>query len=146
MLTFFENRTTRFATFPEVLVINAQRFTEDWVAQKLEVPIIVPYKSLSLDKYIGTGKQDHEIALPEDAVGTSTRSHYTPDTNSILSLVAEAAPTFNDDAMAGLMDMGFPENRCKRALLATGNSTAEAAMEWVFAHMDDAGKRFNRAI
>lgn len=56
--------------------------------------------------------------------------------------VAQAGPIFNAAAMTGLMDMGFPENRCKRALLATGNSTAEAAMEWVFAHMDDAGKVF----
>jgi len=36
------------------------------------------------------------------------------------------------------MGMGFGENGCKRAALATGNSSAEAAMEWVFAHMEDA--------
>lgn len=85
-LICLDNRTTRFATFPEVLVINAQRFTEDWVAQKLEVPIIVPYKSLSLDKYIGTGKQAHEVALPEDTVGKSSSSYYTPEAHYVFFL------------------------------------------------------------
>lgn len=32
--------------------------------------------------------------------------------------------------------MGFNEHGCRRAALATGNNT-EAAMEWVFAHMED---------
>lgn len=42
--------------------------------------------------------------------------------------------------MAQLTGMGFPEIRCKRALMATGNSgDANAAMEWLFAHMEDAG-------
>ena len=35
--------------------------------------------------------------------------------------------------------MGFPLVRCQKALLATGNSDPEAAMEWLFAHMDDPG-------
>lgn len=38
-----------------------------------------------------------------------------------------------------LEGMGFPTVRCQRALLATGNSDGEAAMEWLFAHMDDPG-------
>ena len=33
--------------------------------------------------------------------------------------------------------MGFPHNRCEKALHATGNSDANAAMEWLFAHMED---------
>ena len=35
--------------------------------------------------------------------------------------------------------MGFPTIRCQKALLATGNSDAEAAVEWLFSHMDDPG-------
>ena len=35
--------------------------------------------------------------------------------------------------------MGFPLVRCQKALLATGNSDPEAAMEWLFAHMEDPG-------
>lgn len=42
--------------------------------------------------------------------------------------------------MAALEGMGFPKIRCQKALLATGNGPdAEAAMEWLFAHMEDAG-------
>ena len=37
------------------------------------------------------------------------------------------------------MQMGFPENRCKRALLNTGNNGAEIAMNWLFEHMEDPG-------
>ncbi|KAK5680707.1 ubiquitin C-terminal hydrolase Ubp14 [Elasticomyces elasticus] len=33
--------------------------------------------------------------------------------------------------------MGFPTSRCEKALHATGNSDAEAAMNWLFAHMED---------
>jgi ubiquitin carboxyl-terminal hydrolase 5/13 len=38
--------------------------------------------------------------------------------------------------------MGFPLIRCQKALLATGNNDAEAAMEWLFARMEDPGKPF----
>ena len=41
--------------------------------------------------------------------------------------------------MAQLEAMGFPTIRCQKALLATGNSDPEAAMEWLFAHMEDPG-------
>lgn len=50
-----------------------------------------------------------------------------------------AGPVFNAAAMEMLTGMGFPEIRCQRALLATGNSDSEAAMNWLFSHMEDAG-------
>lgn len=43
--------------------------------------------------------------------------------------------------MAQLEGMGFPIVRCQKALLATGNSDAEVAMEWLFQHMEDPGAR-----
>jgi ubiquitin carboxyl-terminal hydrolase 5/13 len=48
-------------------------------------------------------------------------------------------PQFNEAALAQLQGMGFPLVRCQKALLATGNNNAEAAMEWLFMHMDDPG-------
>jgi ubiquitin carboxyl-terminal hydrolase 5/13 len=36
--------------------------------------------------------------------------------------------------------MGFPSNRAKRALLATGNSDTEAAMMWALEHAEDPGE------
>ncbi len=51
---------------------------------------------------------------------------------------APAARTEPDPLIvAQLVSMGFEENGCKRAALATGNSNAEAAMEWVLGHMED---------
>ncbi|EED85732.1 predicted protein [Postia placenta Mad-698-R] len=50
---------------------------------------------------------------------------------------APGLPQFNEAAMAQLEAMGFPTIRCQKALLATGNNDAEAAMEWLFAHMED---------
>ncbi|KAF8710846.1 Hydrolase, partial [Rhizoctonia solani] len=75
--------------------------------------------SITLDKYLGTGMQPDEEALPDDKP------------------VASSLPEFNADAMEQLMSMGFPEIRCKRALLATGNTHAAVAMEWLFLHLED---------
>lgn len=44
--------------------------------------------------------------------------------------------------MAQLEGMGFPTVRCQKALLATGNADPNAAMEWLFAHMEDPGTSF----
>lgn len=49
---------------------------------------------------------------------------------------ASSAPEPNPEIVAQLMSMGFSENGSKRAALATGNSSAEASMEWVFSHME----------
>lgn len=61
-------------------------------------------------------------------------------TDSPLMVPAAAAlPLFNEAAMGQLEGMGFPTVRCQKALLATGNADPEAAMEWLFAHMEDPG-------
>eukprot|EP00951_Prasinocladus_malaysianus_P018108 scaffold143861_cov22-Prasinocladus_malaysianus.AAC.1 len=49
---------------------------------------------------------------------------------------AAAAPEPSPEIVSQLMSMGFSKNGSKRAALATGNSSAEASMEWVFAHME----------
>ena len=59
----------------------------------------------------------------------------------VLSLASPGLPEFNAGAMAQLEAMGFPIVRCQKALLATGNSDADAAMEWLFQHMEDPGER-----
>lgn len=53
--------------------------------------------------------------------------------------VAPAAPQFDEAALGQLQAMGFGLNACQRALLATGNSDAEAATNWLFMHMEDPG-------
>lgn len=37
------------------------------------------------------------------------------------------------------MSMGFPRNRCEKAAFHTKNEGADQAMNWLFAHMEDAG-------
>lgn len=57
-----------------------------------------------------------------------------------------ALPEFNQAALAQLEAMGFPQIRCQKALLATGNSDPEAAMEWLFAHMEDPGRSLTHLL
>ncbi|KAI0055329.1 ubiquitin carboxyl-terminal hydrolase 14 [Artomyces pyxidatus] len=114
-------RQSRFATFPQTLVLHAKKFQlVNWVPAKLDIPLILPTDDiLELDKYLGKGLQPDETELPNDEAA------------------APGLPEFNAAAMSQLEMMGFPLVRSQKALLATGNSDAEAAMEWLFAHMDD---------
>lgn len=80
--------------------------------------------NLTLDAFLSKGRQPGEEELDVEAA-------------------AAAVPEFNAAAMAQLEAMGFPTIRCQKALLATGNSDAEAAMNWLFAHMEDPGECFD---
>ncbi|KAH8114253.1 ubiquitinyl hydrolase [Phellopilus nigrolimitatus] len=113
-------KRARFSTYPQVLVIHAKKFQlVNWVPTKLDIPVILPGSDeLVLDNYLGQGLQAGESEFPEESAVSSE-------------------PTFNEVAMAQLGAMGFPDIRCKKALLATGNADPEAAMEWLFAHMED---------
>lgn len=115
------SKRSLFKTFPEVLAVNARRFVLiNWVPTKVNVPVVVGDETFLLDDYKSAGQQPDEELLPEDA--------------------AESAPQFepNEGALSQLEGMGFPRNRCLKGLHATGNSDANAAMEWLFAHMEDA--------
>lgn len=90
-----------------------------------DIPILLPEGDLVLDKYLGKGLQAGEEELLD---GSSAST-------------AAALPQFDAEAMAQLEGMGFPAVRCQKALLATGNSGAEVAMEWLFSHMEDPGTR-----
>ncbi|KAI8599774.1 hypothetical protein EDD21DRAFT_378997 [Dissophora ornata] len=116
----FVNKTNRFATFPEVLVINMRRFEyQNWVPRKLAVPIILSEGEIDLEKYRGHGQRPNEESLPED----------TP--------AASAGPSYDEAALEQLQMMGFPLVRCQKALLATNNQGSEVAMDWLIQHMED---------
>ncbi|QPG73520.1 hypothetical protein FOA43_000831 [Brettanomyces nanus] len=109
-----------FKTYPEYLVVNPQRIKlENWVPMKLMVPIKFN-ESLDLNSFKSEGKKDDEVELPKGEEDDTTFQ-------------------FNANALEALISMGFPENRCKRALYTTGNRDAETASNWLFEHMDDSG-------
>ena len=115
------SKRSLFKTFPTTFAVNARRFElVNWVPTKLDVPVVVEDEPFNLDSYMSAGLQDNETPLPED-VQTSAKASFTPD----------------EAALAQLEGMGFPRPRCEKALHATGNSDANAAMEWLFAHMED---------
>lgn len=112
-------KRTQFRTFPETLAVNAQRFElVNWVPTKLDIPVVVGNDSFYLDQYQSKGLQADEEALPED---TAVKTAFKP----------------NEAALQQLEGMGFPRVRCEKALHATGNSDAETAMNWLFAHVED---------
>lgn len=84
----------------------------------IDVPLVVP-DSLTLDQYLGKGLQPNEEAMQEESEAS-----------------ASTEPTFDPAALGQLTIMGFPEIRCKKALLAVPGDV-EGAMNWLFQHMDD---------
>jgi ubiquitin carboxyl-terminal hydrolase 5/13 len=116
-------KQTLFKTFPDVLAVNARKMAVvNWVPVKVDVPVLVGNDPFALDDYMSKGQQPDEEALPEEEAASAGAPAFVPE------------PT----AFAQLEAMGFPAVRCEKALHATGNSDANAAMEWLFAHMDDA--------
>ena len=114
----------------------------NWVPTKLDIPISLPPSDiLILDKYVGKGLQDTEVELPEDKPGKDTLQTYEGSVLNLCVIPEEPSvlPGLNAEAMAQLEGMGFPTVRCQKALLATGNADPTAAMEWLFAHMEDPG-------
>ncbi|ODQ78695.1 hypothetical protein BABINDRAFT_162396 [Babjeviella inositovora NRRL Y-12698] len=109
-------KSNGFVSFPEVLVVSAQRIKlENWVPVKVDVPIALPHELL-LDRFRSTGLAAGEVLVETPVQG------FEP----------------NQDALNSLVSMGFPENRCLKGLANTGNALTEEAMNWLFAHMDDA--------
>uniref|UniRef100_A0A673YYM9 Ubiquitin carboxyl-terminal hydrolase n=1 Tax=Salmo trutta TaxID=8032 RepID=A0A673YYM9_SALTR len=120
-------KTSRFASFPEYLVVQINKFTFgiDWVPKKLDLSIDVP-DFLDLSRLRGTGLQAGEeelpdltppIVLPEDTRGK--------------------APDIDESAAMQLAEMGFPLEACRKAVYYTGNMGPEMAFNWIIAHMEE---------
>jgi len=120
-------KTTRFKTFPRYLVVHMRRYyvDTDWSAKKMSVRVVAP-DELDLTAFRSAGLQPDEVAMPDDQ----------PDAGGGGG-DARPAPMPDEAIVAQLVGMGFSDNGSKRAALAVSNSNAEAAMEWVFAHMED---------
>lgn len=117
-------KTIRLGSLPKYLVVQLRRYVmaEDWTPRKINALINIPH-TLDLAPYVGHGKQANEVELSSDSAPAA----------------AAAAPVIEPDPMivAQLVSMGFSENGCKRAAIATKNASADVAMNWVFEHMSD---------
>ncbi|EGV66009.1 ubiquitin C-terminal hydrolase Ubp14 [Yamadazyma tenuis] len=103
-----------FKSFPEVLILNAKRIKlENWVPVKIDVPIDIPYE-LDLNGFKVELDDTFKVDKSEPAKFTA-----------------------NEEILNNLLQMGFPEPRCIKALYTTGNSNLDDAMNWIFAHMED---------
>uniref|UniRef100_A0A3P8YUJ6 Ubiquitin carboxyl-terminal hydrolase n=1 Tax=Esox lucius TaxID=8010 RepID=A0A3P8YUJ6_ESOLU len=141
-------KTTRFASFPDHLVIQVKKFTfgQDWVPKKLDVSIDVP-DTLNLSTLRGAGQQPGEELLPELAppplmtpdveVKGILGSHGNEEDDSLYSPLL--SPVLDDSTVSQLCEMGFPLEACRKAVYYTGNTGIDAAMNWVMGHMDDPG-------
>lgn len=107
-----------FHTFPDVLVINARRFSLiNFQPVKLDIEVHVP-DELLLDNFLSHRLETDDVVSDDEDEGEA----FSP----------------NESALAGLEAMGFPRPRCEKALYNTGNTPdVEIAMEWLFAHMED---------
>jgi ubiquitin carboxyl-terminal hydrolase 5/13 len=111
----------RFRTLPPNLIVNAQRFEViNWVPTKLNIPVEVGDGPFDMSPYMSLGPQDGEELLPEESPSKPS-VQFNP----------------NPEALNLLLGMGFPEVRVHKALRATGNADQDAALNWLFSHMDD---------
>ncbi|XP_006757624.1 PREDICTED: ubiquitin carboxyl-terminal hydrolase 5 isoform X2 [Myotis davidii] len=141
-------KTTRFASFPDYLVIQIKKFTFglDWVPKKLDVSIEMP-DELDISQLRGTGLQPGEEELPDiapplvtpDEPKGSLGFYGNEDEDSFCSphFSSPTSPMLDESVIIQLVEMGFPMDACRKAVYYTGNSGAEAAMNWVMSHMDD---------
>uniref|UniRef100_A0A8C9WEC1 Ubiquitin carboxyl-terminal hydrolase 13 n=1 Tax=Scleropages formosus TaxID=113540 RepID=A0A8C9WEC1_SCLFO len=121
-------KTSRFASFPEYLVVQIKKFTfgVDWVPKKLDVSIDMP-DFLDLSRLRATGLQAGEEELPD----------LTPP---IVLPEDTRAPEIDESAVMQLAEMGFPLEACRKAVYYTGNMGAEMAFNWIIAHMEEPGE------
>ena len=83
-----------------------------------------------------------DVAMTEASTGTPAEAPAEEAAEAAVDPNAEVVGEIElDEATEGkvkaLEEMGFPRNRCIKGLAKTGWEDVQAAMEWVFAHMDD---------
>uniref|UniRef100_A0A8C9T8K8 Ubiquitin carboxyl-terminal hydrolase n=1 Tax=Scleropages formosus TaxID=113540 RepID=A0A8C9T8K8_SCLFO len=118
-------KTSRFATFPDYLVVQIKKFSfgVDWIPKKLDVSVEMP-DFLDLSRLRGTGLQAGEEVLPDLAP-------------PIITPEDPIAPEIDESSVMQLAEMGFPLEACRKAVYYTGNMGAEMAFSWILAHMEE---------
>ena len=104
-------RSFTMATMPPYLLVSVNRYyvNDKYQPEKLDCAVAMP-EQLDLEHVRARGIQPGEHALPEDT-----------------------GPQANPDFVAQLTAMGFPEDAVRAACVATKNTDAEAALQWILA-------------
>ena len=129
-------KRARLKTMPPILAVQVRRYyvAEDWTPKKLDVLVPMP-ETVDVESVRGTGIAPGEEELPTADADEGLGGGGGPGSGAGGEPQAPVEP--DASIVAQLVSMGFSENGSKRAALATGNSSAEGAAEWVFAHMED---------
>ncbi|NXK82290.1 UBP13 hydrolase, partial [Amazona guildingii] len=130
-------KTSRFASFPEYLVVQIKKFTFglDWIPKKLDVSIDMP-DFLDINHLRARGLQPGEEELPDIAPPI-----IIPDDPKVGLLYFRRsfllALDIDECSVMQLAEMGFPLEACRKAVYYTGNLGAEVAFNWIIAHMEE---------
>ncbi|NXF02087.1 UBP13 hydrolase, partial [Smithornis capensis] len=130
-------KTSRFASFPEYLVVQIKKFTFglDWIPKKLDVSIDMP-DFLDISHLRARGLQPGEEELPDIAPPIVIPD----DPKGIYGLFSHVFPfpsNVDESSVMQLAEMGFPLEACRKAVYYTGNLGAEVAFNWIIAHMEE---------
>ncbi|XP_063162480.1 ubiquitin carboxyl-terminal hydrolase 13 isoform X3 [Candoia aspera] len=127
-------KTSRFASFPEYLVVQIKKFTFglDWIPKKLDVSIDMP-DLLDISHLRATGLQPGEEELPD--ISPPVIIPVDPK-DGMMNHFMEP-PDVDESSVMQLAEMGFPLEACRKAVYYTGNMGAEVAFNWIIAHMEE---------
>jgi ubiquitin carboxyl-terminal hydrolase 5/13 len=131
---------SRFKTFPRYLMLKLQRYFVDreWKQRKIDISVPMP-EHLDLSAYLSGGLQPGEVEMemPPSSAGEPSQA---AGASAGADLAAREA--MEAEVAVQLMSMGFEEIMCRRAARAVSpGGDAEAAMNWLLEHMDDADIR-----
>ncbi|XP_074887547.1 ubiquitin carboxyl-terminal hydrolase 13 isoform X2 [Buteo buteo] len=127
-------KTSRFASFPEYLVVQIKKFTFglDWIPKKLDVSVDMP-DFLDISHLRARGLQPGEEELPDIAppiiIPDDPKDRMTNHFVESLDI--------DESSVMQLAEMGFPLEACRKAVYYTGNLGAEVAFNWIIAHMEE---------
>ncbi|NXS83467.1 UBP13 hydrolase, partial [Erpornis zantholeuca] len=133
-------KTSRFASFPEYLVVQIKKFTFglDWIPKKLDVSIDMP-DFLDISHLRARGLQPGEEELPDIAPPIVIPDDPKVDEIRLLYFRRSflVALDIDESSVMQLAEMGFPLEACRKAVYYTGSLGAEVAFNWIIAHMEE---------
>ncbi|NXH22660.1 UBP13 hydrolase, partial [Bucco capensis] len=132
-------KTSRFASFPEYLVVQIKKFTFglDWIPKKLDVSIDMP-DFLDISHLRARGLQPGEEELPDMAPPIIIPDDPKVEIRHLyLRRSFLVALDIDESSVMQLAEMGFPLEACRKAVYYTGNLGAEVAFNWIIAHMEE---------